>query len=808
MPDSYTDRARKALIEARAEAARAGRREIGSEFILYAVLSIDGSGASSLLRSMKVRTGEMRSHLRSNLLSIRSTGQIDRTSLTWSNRARAILAESRTQAARLDSQVISTEHFLLAMARIESGASGLLRQYGVSYDKLFEAMKASGGRGSADPEKATSALEYFCRDLTLLASEGALDPVIGRTREIDRVVQVLCRRKKSNPVLIGEPGVGKTAIVEGLALRVLSGRVPLPLYGKRIMAMDMASVLAGTKYRGQFEERLKALLREIREAGNVVLFIDEVHSIVGAGGAEGAIDAANLLKPALARGEFQCIGATTLDEYRRRIEKDGALERRFQPVPVDPPTVELTVEILNGLKDRYQRHHNSVFSDETLRNCAILAHRYISGRHLPDKAIDVMDESGARAHARASSPPESLITLHDRLVELRKAADIAAAGRNLSRVSELGDEISRLERALEESRNHWIESLPPTEISLSDVTAVVSEMTGIPISRVGESEMAKLAGLEERMAASIIGQQAALNHIAGAIRRSRVGLRSRTRPTGCFLFLGPSGVGKTETARILAEQVFGDSHSLIRIDMSEYREGFSGSRLVGAPPGYVGYDDGGQLTEKVRRKPYSVVLLDEIEKAHSDVYNMLLQVMDYGNMTDSYGRKIDFRNTIIIMTANLAHGTGSGTVGFLRESGDAESNAALAAARAAFPPEFINRLDAVVVYNRLSVEDIQRIVELQLHEVNERLSELRIELQLEPEALELLAETGYSMEAGARHLRRTIESLLEDPLTDMIISGELTGGCRVTARRNGGSLSFSVGCPETIMNKNTTEVSV
>lgn len=808
MPDKYTDRARKALIEARAEAARAGRSEIGSEFILFAILSVDGSGASSLLRSLKVKTGEMRSHLRSNLLAVRPSAQIDRTSLTWSNRARAILAESRAQAAKLDSEVVSTEHFLLAMARIESGASVLLRQYGVDHEKLFEAMRAAGNRRTSESEKATSALEYFCRDLTLLASEGTLDPVIGRKREIDRVVQVLCRRKKSNPVLIGEPGVGKTAIVEGLALRVLSGRVPLPLYGKRIMAMDMASVLAGTKYRGQFEERLKALLREVKEVGNVVLFIDEVHSIVGAGGAEGAIDAANLLKPALARGEFQCIGATTLDEYRRRIEKDGALERRFQPVPIDPPTVELTVEILNGLKDRYQRHHNSIFSQDTLRNCAILAHRYISGRHLPDKAIDVMDESGARAHARASSPPESLIRLHDRLVDLRKEADRAAGERNLRLVTELGDEIARLEKALEESRSHWIESLPPTAISLDDITAVVSEMTGIPISRVGESEMSKLAGLEKRMSESIIGQGTALNHIAGAIRRSRVGLRSRTRPTGCFLFLGPSGVGKTETARILAEQVFGDVHSLIRIDMSEYREGFSGSRLVGAPPGYVGYDDGGQLTEKVRRKPYSVVLLDEIDKAHSDVYNMLLQVMDYGNMTDNYGRKIDFSNTIIIMTANLSSNpNGGSTVGFLRDSGDTGSSSALAAARSTFPPEFLNRLDAVVVYNPLTVDDIKQIVEIQLKDVHERLEELSITLKLEPEALDLLADSGFSADAGARHLRRTIQRLLEDPLTDMLISGELAGGRSVNARRNGDTLSFVMESPENVLTE-TTEVNV
>ncbi|MCD4706674.1 MAG: ATP-dependent Clp protease ATP-binding subunit [Candidatus Sabulitectum sp.] len=793
MPEQYTDRARKALIEARAEAARSGRREIGSEFILYAILSIDGSGAAALLRSLGVKTGEMRSHLRANLRNGPASSNIDRTNLTWSPRSRSILADAKIQSAKLDAVSISSEHLLLALARIDSGSSALLWQYAVNYDKLLEAIKAAGNKRSSEPEKATSALEYFCRDLTLLGLESGLDPVIGRSSEIDRIVQVLCRRKKSNPVLIGEPGVGKTAIVEGLAMRVLSGRVPLPLYGKRIMALDMASILAGTKYRGQFEERLKVLLREIRNDGNVILFIDEVHSIVGAGGAEGAIDAANLLKPALARGEFQCIGATTLDEYRRRIEKDGALERRFQPVPVDPPSVELTLEILEGLKDRYQRHHNAVFSSESLRSCAILANRYISGRHLPDKAIDVMDESGARAHARASSPPESLIELHDRLLNMRRDLDSAGDQRNLGKVSRLGEEVLRLEKALADSRSHWIDSLPPTEISQDDVAAVVSEMTGIPISRVGESETARLADLEDRMTGSIIGQEPAIKQIANAIRRSRVGLRSSRRPTGCFLFLGPSGVGKTETARILAEQVFGDKNALIRIDMSEYREGFSGSRLVGAPPGYIGYDDGGQLTEKVRRRPYSVVLLDEIEKAHSDVYNMLLQVMDYGTMTDSYGRRIDFSNTIIIMTGNLSHNStgSSGTVGFLREDSESESIAIINSARSLFPPEFMNRLDSVIVFNSLSMDGIRKIVEMQLAEILVRLHELDIELVVENEALDLLAESGFSREAGARHLRRTIQRLLEDPLTDLLVSGELSGGRKVSARRNGDVLSFT-----------------
>jgi ATP-dependent Clp protease ATP-binding subunit ClpC len=792
VPEQYTDRARKALAEAKAEAARSGRKEVGSEFILYATLNVDGSGAAAVLRSMNVKIGEMYSQIKANLRHGPVVGNADGTSLAWSKRSQSILADARLQASKLKAVLISTEHLLLALSRIDSSSSAFLWQYGVSYDKLFEAVKAMSDKLSSAREKTTSALDYFCRDLTLLGSENRLDPVIGRAAEIDRIVQVLCRRKKSNPVLLGEPGVGKTAIVEGLALRILSGRVPLPLYGKRIMALDMASILAGTKFRGQFEERLKALLKEIRQDGNVILFIDEVHSIVGAGGAEGALDAANLLKPALARGEFQCIGATTLDEYRRRIEKDGALERRFQPVPVDPPSVEQTLEILEGLKDRYQRHHNALFSSDSLRCCAYLAHRYISGRHLPDKAIDVMDEAGARAHARASSPPDSLMELHDKLLRLRRQLDEAGDNRKLGQVSELSIEIFRLEKVLEDSRNNWIESLPPVDISQDDVAAVVAEMTGIPITRVGESETARLAGLEDRMTESIVGQSHAIKHIANAIRRGRVGLRSNRRPTGCFLFLGPSGVGKTETARVLAEQVFGDKNALVRIDMSEYREGFSGSRLVGAPPGYVGYDDGGQLTEKVRRRPYSVVLLDEIEKAHSDVYNMLLQVMDYGIMTDNYGRKIDFSNTIIIMTGNLSHSSAGSAVGFSKENPESEANGILKAAKTLFPPEFMNRLDSVIVFNSLSMSDIRAIVEMQLTEVYGRLQELDIELVVENEALDLLTESGFSREAGARHLRRAIQRLLEDPLTDMLVSRELSGGKEVSARRNGDVLSFTL----------------
>jgi len=791
LSEQYTTRARQAILEARSEAALAGKREIGSEFILYAILTIDGSGASALLNNLNTKTGEMRSHLRANLRSGPISKTIDRTSLIWTPRSRAILAEASFQAKKIQAGPVATEHLLLALAKIDSSSSALLSQYGINYTKLFEAMKALATTKKSESKKAVSALKFFCRDLSLLAEEGQLDPVIGRTAVIDRIVQVLCRRKKSNPVLIGEPGVGKTAVAEGLALRIFSGRVPIPLYGKRILAVDMALILAGTKFRGQFEERLKALLREVKEDGKVILFIDEIHSIVGAGGTDGAMDAANLLKPALARGEFQCIGATTLDEYRKRIEKDGALERRFQPISVSPATVIQTIEILEGLKARYQKHHNAVFSKESLKSCAILADRYISGRHLPDKAIDVMDESGARAHARSSSPPESVIQIHDQILLLKETIEIATENRKLAEVTQLNEKIIVLEKALEESRKEWTLNLPLTEISVEDVAAVVSDMTGIPINKIGASELTQLSDLEKRMSEGIIGQTEAIELIANSIRRGRVGLRSVEKPTGSFLFLGPSGVGKTETARILAEQVFGDKNALIRLDMSEYGEGFSASRLVGAPPGYVGFDQGGLLTEKVRRRPYSVVLFDEIEKAHSDVYNMLLQVLDYGTITDSYGRKIDFSNTIIIMTGNLSSSYETTvSVGFHRDDSITGKSDILDAANTVFPIEFLNRLDSIVVFNTLSTDDLKLIVKKQLVEVLTRLQELDIELVIEQEVLDLFIESGFSVKAGARHLRKSIQKLLEDPITDLLVSGELSAGCKISARRKGDVISF------------------
>jgi len=786
--ERFSERARAALNEARLEAGRSGRPSVTSEHILYGILTVDGSTASMVLTRLGVNTAELRLRVQNRIRGGRLPVSVDRHELEWTERARRILQEAGRLAQSLDSPTVGTEHLLLAVTSVETTVAGeILWEAGVTYEKADRVIRSlPGGAKSESPqEKPVSAMEYFCRDLTAMARKGLLDPVIGRDQEINRLIRVLCRRKKSNPVLIGEPGVGKTAIVEGLARRVTEASVPMMLHGKRILALDMAGVIAGTKYRGQFEERLKILLKEILESGNVILFIDEIHTIVGAGGAEGAMDAANLLKPSLARGEIQCIGATTLDEYRRRIEKDGALERRFQPIPVDPPSVDLTVRILEGLEPRYARHHNSIYTPEAVRSCAVLADRYISGRFLPDKAIDVLDESGARANSDSSRSPESLLSMHRTLSSLESQLETEIEKRNLIQVNNLKSEIQRLSEAIEADRKRWIETLAPVTITPDDVAAVVSSMTGIPISRMGENDLARLADLEKRLSSRIVGQDPAIGVIARAIRRSQVGLRPPDRPAGCFLFLGPSGVGKTATAAALAELIFGDSLSLIRIDMSEYQESFSGSRLVGAPPGYVGYDDGGQLTEKVRRRPYSVVLLDEMEKAHSDMFNMLLQVMDYGTMTDNIGRRIDFRNTIIIMTGNVK-GSSSPRVGF--SPSGASDLSTVEDAKRIFPPEFINRLDEVVVFNHLELSHVRAIVDLQLSGVRSRLSALRVSISVDDSATDFLARKGLSPDAGVRHLQRTIQQYLEDPLTDALVRGDIFPGAFVTVSCGGESL--------------------
>jgi ATP-dependent Clp protease ATP-binding subunit ClpC len=798
LPEQYSERARAAINIARTEASKYGQAKVGSEHMLFGLLSVRGATAISILHALGVNTSELRLRLESYIRKP-SGVTIPTHEVGWTTKARLVLHEANRQSSLMNHQVVGTEHILLGLIAVSSCmAANLLRERGVLLDRaVTELQNLPRSRDEKTEEESTSALEFFCRDLTAMARENALDPVIGREKEISRVIQVLCRRKKSNPVLIGEPGVGKTAIVEGLAQMIVAGKVPSLLRDRRVMALDMAGVIAGTKYRGQFEERLKVLLKEIGEAGNVILFIDEVHSIVGAGAAEGAIDAANLLKPALARGEFQCIGATTLDEYRRRIEKDGALERRFQPVPIDPPSVELTIDILEGLRTKYEEHHGTVYSKEAVEACARLADRFISGRFLPDKAIDVMDESGAKARLLACAPPPEVEALEARISELEEELKGCTDSCDFESALKIRSEVEDATSRLQASRSRWLTSECPGTVTLDLVARVVSDITGIPVSRVTESELAHLRDLEVELSSRIIGQHEAIAAIARAIRRGRVGLKDARRPSGAFLFLGPSGVGKTETARVIAEQVFGDSGALVRMDMSEFQERFSGSRLVGAPPGYVGYDDGGQLTEKVRRRPYCVVLFDEIEKAHSDLFNMLLQVMDYGRMTDNYGRHVDFSNTIIILTSNLASKElqGSGHPGFSVESeGDRirrQRDIVMDSVKRFFAPEFLNRLDEIVIFNPLGRKEIDGIVDIQLEDVRRRLLELGLTLELSPEARDLIAETGFDSSSGARHLRRTIQRLVEDPLTDAILLGEFSRGDSVVAGRAGDRLVFT-----------------
>ena len=804
MPENLTEKARAALEISVKEAEKSGQSKVTSEHILFGLISVRGSAALIILHELGVRIGVLRTRLE-NLMRRPVANEINLREIGWTTKARLVRREAVRKAVSSGAPATGTHHLLLGLLSVGNcQASSILREKGVFQKAAEDAAAELPLHIESDSElkqkqaQEIPGIDYFCRDLTKLAREGNLDPVIGREQQINRIMQVLCRRKKSNPILIGEPGVGKTAIVEGLAGLIASGKTPDLLAGKRVLALDMAAVVAGTKYRGQFEQRLKKLLNEVTESGDIILFIDEVHVLVGAGAAEGALDAANLLKPALARGELQCIGATTLDEYRKRIEKDGALERRFQPVPVNPPGVSETIKILEGLRRRYEEHHGTTYTDEAIQACARLAARYISGRFLPDKAIDVMDEAGSKNRVFHYRIPHHIQEIMDEVSDLRNLKQDASRKDDFEVVLSFREQMESLEKKLAETRSAWLSEIQIAPVSEDQVAEVVADMTGIPVSRVGKSETVGLLDLEELLALRIGGQSEAISTISGAIRRSRVGLRDIDRPAGTFLFLGPSGVGKTETARILAEMVFGDPSALIRIDMSEFQESFAGSRLVGAPPGYVGYDEGGQLTEKVRRRPYSIVLLDEIEKAHTDLYNMLLQVMDYGRMTDNYGREIDFTNTILIMTSNIAsRNLASGSrLGFSSDDKDSEAERkdgiVLDALRNRFNPEFLNRLDEIVVFNPLEFNDMEQIVNLQMCAVEERLSELGISLSLSPEALTLITEAGYDPEAGARHIRRTIRRLLEDPLTDAILRNEFSSGDSVLAVREENRILFRI----------------
>ncbi len=722
--------------------------------------------------------------------------------LPYTSRAKKVLELAMSEARELNHSYVGTEHLLLGLLREEKGiAAQVLTDAGVNLEQAraetlrllgseMPSTPAGGGTGAqpsppkSEKKSKTPALDHFCRDLTQLAAEGSLDPTIGRQKEIERVMEILSRRKKNNPVLIGEPGVGKTAIVEGLAQLIASGQCPEALKDHRALSLDMAAVIAGTKYRGQFEERLKAVINEIAQNRNIILFIDELHTLVGAGAAEGAVDASNMLKPALARGELQCVGASTLNEYRKYIEKDGALERRFQTVIVDPPTVDETIEILKGLRKRYEDHHRVIIPDETLSEAAKLSERYITDRFLPDKAIDVIDEAGARARLAAQVPPPEVAELKEKLEGINTDKEAAVRDQNFERAAALRDQERELQAEIRRKQEEWErerQTRRPT-INEEGVAFIVSRWTGIPVTRLQEAETARLLRMEEELHESVVGQNEAIEVISRAIRRSRAGLKDPKRPIGSFIFSGPTGVGKTELARALARFLFADANALIRVDMSEYMEKFSVSRLIGAPPGYVGYEDSGTLTKAVRRKPYSVVLLDEIEKAHPDVFNILLQVLDEGHLTDNYGRLIDFKNTVVIMTSNVgARDMVKGkALGFAQPEAKSEfqkmAEKVKEEVNKVFNPEFLNRLDDVIVFHPLTRDHIRQVVAILARDVQRRLGEEELTLRLTPAASDFLVDHGYDEHYGARPLKRAIQKYVEDPLSEKILVGDFARG--------------------------------
>ena len=804
MQDRFTDRVRKVIYYAREEAARLQHDYIGTEHLLLGIVR-EGEGiAAKVLAKLELDFEQIQQAVENMVKS--SGGTLTIGEIPFTPRAKRVLELAIEEARLLGHNYVGTEHLLLGLIREGEGvAAQVLAELGVDRKRVREeVLKLLGPtttvktRKSKKEKSDTPNLDQFGRDLTQMARESKLDPIIGRDSEIERVIQVLSRRKKNNPVLIGEPGVGKTAIAEGLAQRIVDNKVPEILKDRRICTLDLASVVAGTKYRGQFEERLKSIINEIRQAEDVIIFIDEIHTIVGAGGAEGAIDASNMLKPALARGELQCIGATTLDEYRKYIEKDGALERRFQPIMVNPPTPEETIQIIFGLRDKYEAHHRVKINDDSVRAAVFLSERYIHDRFLPDKAIDVIDEAGSRARLSVVTAPSELTDLEREIEEVAREKESAIQAQEFEKAARYRDREKELRKKLEDIRKNWTETKQAQEtvVTAKDISKVVAAMTGIPVTEVEKEETEKLLHLEDALRRRVIGQEEAVRAVSRAVRRNRAGLRDPKRPIGSFIFLGPTGVGKTELAKSLAEVLFESDEALIRIDMSEYMEKFAVSRLIGAPPGYVGYDDGGQLTEKVRRKPYSVVLLDEIEKAHPDVFNILLQVMEEGQLTDSYGRRVDFRNTVLIMTSNVgAHEIKTGkSLGFMQEGGDSQFQNVRAKLldhlKKMFNPEFLNRLDDAIVFRQLEKDDMKQIVEVLLKSFVKRLDVLEVNVTFSDEAKQFLIEHGFDPALGARPVKRAIQRYVEDPLSELILAHGIQkdGGVRVGVAA--GELSF------------------
>jgi ATP-dependent Clp protease ATP-binding subunit ClpC len=800
MFERFTDRARKVMALANQEAQRFNHEYIGTEHILLGLVK-EGSGVgANVLKNLDVDLRKVRLEVEKLVKS--GPDMVTMGKLPQTPRAKKVIEYAIEEARNLNHNYVGTEHLLLGLLREHDGvAAQVLMNLGLKLEEVREEVLNLLGAGVESEEtpaasekpgqkgkSKTPALDSFGRDLTELAKEGQLDPVIGRTNEIERVIQILCRRQKNNPVLLGEAGVGKTAIVEGLAQMVISNNVPEILHDRRIVVLDLAMMVAGTKYRGQFEERIKAVMNEVRRAKNVILFIDELHTLVGAGGAEGAIDASNVLKPALSRGEIQCIGATTFDEYRKYIEKDAALARRFQPIHVDPPSKTDAVEILRGLRDRYEAHHRVQITDTALEAAVEMSDRYITGRALPDKAIDVLDEAGARIRLRSMTKPPNLADLEEQIERLSIQKDEAVKNAEYEEAARLRDQAEELRKKKEEMQKQWREKSKEIDGVVDEevIAEVVSKMTGVPLTRLEKEEAQRLLELENELHKKVISQDEAIKAISKTIRRARSGLKDPNRPMGSFLFLGPSGVGKTLLSKALAEFMFGDADAMIMIDMSEYMEKHNVSRLIGAPPGYVGYEEGGQLTERIRRRPYSVVLLDEVEKAHPDVFNMLLQIMEEGHLTDSFGRRVDFRNVIMIMTSNIGSELikgGGQTFGLHSKQKGAQEERTYQTIKETvmkeveryFRPEFIGRLDDVIVFRPLSRENLENIIELELKKVTKRLTDHGLKIELTAEAKEFLIEKGTNADFGARPLRRAIEQHVEDPLSEEILRGAFKG---------------------------------
>lgn len=834
MDSRFSPRVKNVITYSREEALRLGHDYIGTEHLLLGMIR-EGEGMGiKILKELKVDVGQLRREIESSIKPSTSKYKynVNIDNIPFVKQAEKALKITYLESKLFNSSVIGTEHLLLAILKDESSlVTAILKRYRIDYKIVKEEIEymmtenpraefpnnpseddpeeSGSSYGSfkkpADSKSKTPVLDNFGRDLSKMAEDGKLDPIIGRDKEIERVSQILSRRKKNNPILIGEPGVGKSAIAEGLALRIAQKKVSRLLFNKRIVSLDLASLVAGTKYRGQFEERMKALMNELEKSPDVILFIDEIHTIIGAGGASGSLDASNMFKPALARGEIQCIGATTLDEYRQYIEKDGALDRRFQKVMVEPTTEEETIRILYNIKEKYEHHHNVNYTDEAIKACVTLTTRYVTDRYLPDKAIDALDEAGARVHITNIKVPKEIENIEKELELVKAEKGRVVRSQKYEEAAKLRDKERQLNEKLEEVKRRWEEEIRSHRETVNEdnVAEVVAMMTGIPVQKVSQTESTKLLKLNELITGKVIGQDEAVRKVVKAIQRNRAGLKDPNKPIGTFIFLGPTGVGKTQLAKILAKTMFDSEDALIRIDMSEYMEKFSVSRLIGAPPGYVGYEEGGQLTEKVRRKPYSVVLLDEIEKAHPDVFNLLLQALDDGIMTDSLGRKIDFKNTIIIMTSNIGSrdlkefGTGVGfkTAAKTRQADEHAKSVIQNALKRAFAPEFLNRIDDIILFNSLTQEDIHKIIDIELSGLIKRIEQNGYLLKITEEAKNFIAEKGFDTQFGARPLKRAIQKYIEDPLAEEIINAKLLPGDTILLGIQNGEIKIKITKP-------------